>query len=263
MQANLFLKSLTIVAVAALLTQQTSALAQQPREIAPPATPAPPAAPPALRHGTIVEVTLLDSLTSATAVQGQPVRLAVAKDVRVHGSVVIPRGTPVKGIVAEVEKAAPGYRGGLLTILPQEIDLPNGSRLAIADKPHPAPCCENSDGSGFNPATALLLGPVVALMVILLLTPLAWVGGVVLLGLLAYGVYKMVSGVGRVIADPRSQERGPRRPRPGIEMVLPICTSQSMQITGPLTPLPSPAAPQPDQPAALAQTINTFCPATP
>ncbi len=260
MQANLFLKSLTILALAALLTQQTSALAQQPIESSPPASPAPPAAPPAVRHGTIVEVTLLDSLTSATAVQGQPVRLAVAKDVKLHGSVVIPRGTPVKGIVSEVEKAAPGDRGGWLTILPQEIDLPNGSRLAISDKPHAAPCCQDNDDPGFNPATILLLGPAVALMVILLLTPLAWVSGVLLLGLLAYGVYKMVSGVGRVITSARSQERGPRRPRPGVEMVLPICTSQSMQITGPLTPLtPLPTPP----PADLTPAINTFCPAAP
>jgi hypothetical protein len=85
--------------------------------------------------GVQVKFVLLDSVSSATATRGQPVRFAVAEDVWVDGIAAIPRGTPANGVVARVRKGVPGEHDGFLELEPREILLANGSRIKFGAYP--------------------------------------------------------------------------------------------------------------------------------
>jgi hypothetical protein len=85
--------------------------------------------------GVEVKFVLLDSVSSATATRGQPVRFAVAEDVWVDGLVAIPRRTPANGVVRRVRKGVPGEYAGYLTLEPREILLANGSRIKFGAYP--------------------------------------------------------------------------------------------------------------------------------
>lgn len=97
-----------------------------------PLQPPAPALPPGpnsdmLGEGTQLRLVLLDSVSSATAAKGQPVRFAVAEDV----SSAVPRGTLVVGVVKSAHKGIPGKRNGSLVLVPQIALLPDGRRLKL------------------------------------------------------------------------------------------------------------------------------------
>ncbi len=90
---------------------------------------------------TKIELISLEEISSATAIKGQSVRLAVAKDVLVDGLVVIPKGTIASGVVSYVIKGAPRIRDGSLWVEPRNIFLNNGKTIKVKD----------NTGSDFGP----------------------------------------------------------------------------------------------------------------
>jgi hypothetical protein len=80
---------------------------------------------------TVVELALLETVSSATAQKGQAVRLVVKKDVVVNGTVVIPRGTPASGLVTFVRKGVAGKSDGSLRVKPLGLILPDGSSIEL------------------------------------------------------------------------------------------------------------------------------------
>ena len=67
-----------------------------------------------LQEGTVIQVRLVETLSSATCKQGEIVNLEVAEDVEVNGVVVIKKGAKVTGSVIEcVPKQNMGRKGKL------------------------------------------------------------------------------------------------------------------------------------------------------
>ena len=126
MTTSPFLRTLSILTLTALLAQQTQALAQQPaadgRALAPEQSKEAKVAP-----GSMTELVYLASLSSANAVKGQTIHMAVAKELRSQeGQIVIPRGSQATGVVTRVRKAVPGKKNGELTVRPAELTTPDG-----------------------------------------------------------------------------------------------------------------------------------------
>ncbi|MGB0065219.1 MAG: hypothetical protein WBP85_12300 [Terracidiphilus sp.] len=93
-----------------------------------------------LSKGTEVVFALLESVSTATAKNGQEVRLAVANDVEVNGSIVIPKGTHATGKVTQLRKAIAGKRDGSFSIKPISLTLTDGKQLKLRE--HPPDACE-------------------------------------------------------------------------------------------------------------------------
>jgi hypothetical protein len=93
-----------------------------------------------LPKGTEVVFALLESVSTATAKNGQEVRLVVANDVEANGSIVIPMGTPATGEVTHLRKAVTGKRNGSLQIQPISLTLTDGKQLKLRE--HPPDACE-------------------------------------------------------------------------------------------------------------------------
>ncbi len=96
--------------------------------------------------GTAIDFVLLEPLSSSTAVKGQKVRLAVARDVDVGSVVAIPRGTPVEGVVADAQRAKPGKRDGNVKLRPVRLLLADGSGVNIREYPPGKGSCGPSGG---------------------------------------------------------------------------------------------------------------------
>src|ERR1035438_3625804 len=84
-----------------------------------------------LPRKTVVELALLETVSSATAQKGQAVKLIVKKDVVVDWTVVIPRGTPASGRVISVRKAVLGKIDGSIRIQPISLTLSDGSSIEL------------------------------------------------------------------------------------------------------------------------------------
>ena len=97
-----------------------------------------------LRRGTIVALALMDTISSATAHEGQTVRLALAEDVIVKGAVVIRRGAPAVGVIESVRKATDGKHGGDLQVKLVSFTPPGTSPIALKDYTPPT-----TDSDGF------------------------------------------------------------------------------------------------------------------
>jgi hypothetical protein len=68
-----------------------------------------------LADGTKIPLRLMETLSSATAKDGDPVNFSVLEDVVVNGAVVIKQGTPVRGTVVEAEAKRRMGRAGKLS----------------------------------------------------------------------------------------------------------------------------------------------------
>ena len=80
--------------------------------------------------GTEVQLALSQMMSSQTAYKNQNFRLAVAEDVRVHGQVVIPKGTEAIGIVIRADGNGPFGKPGTLHLRIQSLLL-NGRRIPL------------------------------------------------------------------------------------------------------------------------------------
>jgi hypothetical protein len=114
---------------------QTEAAAVQPL----PATPAEPVLPvvamvasdiklPAL---TVVELTVLDEVSSKTAITGQPVRLALASPLYVTSDLGLPASTPVEGFVIHAAKGGMAGKAGELLIGAKRIALSPSTEIPL------------------------------------------------------------------------------------------------------------------------------------
>jgi hypothetical protein len=119
---------IALLAVQPVWAQELATIPLQPA----PAMTQPASSPGVLPRGTEVTLVLIDTLSSATAKNGQAVRFAVAQDLAVNGIVVVPRGTPAEGIVTHVRKGIPGKQNGSLRIEPRELLLNDGTRLKLS-----------------------------------------------------------------------------------------------------------------------------------
>jgi len=68
-----------------------------------------------LADGTKVPLRLTETISSATAKNGDPVNLEVVEDIEVGGVVVIKKGTPVRGVVVEAQERRRMGRAGKLS----------------------------------------------------------------------------------------------------------------------------------------------------
>ena len=87
-----------------------------------------------LPRGTIVPLFPLETVSSATAQVGQAIRFAVSADVVVNGTVVIPKDTPVSGVVTHARKAVPGRRDGRIEVKPVTL---RGCTMEVAARTEP------------------------------------------------------------------------------------------------------------------------------
>lgn len=84
-----------------------------------------------VKKKTFIKLLILETVSSATATNGQPVRMVVKEDVLIDGAVAISKSTPATGIVAGVRKAVPGKKDGSVTIKPESVRLPNSKPIAL------------------------------------------------------------------------------------------------------------------------------------
>jgi len=81
--------------------------------------------------GTIVRLSLLDSLSSATNQVDDPVNFEVTEDVKVGDVVAIPRGATARGHVVSVEPKKRLGRAGKLDFTVDNVKAPDGSNLRM------------------------------------------------------------------------------------------------------------------------------------
>lgn len=79
----------------------------------------------------IVQFITLEDVSSETAKKGQPVRMALATNVTLGNTIVVPAGTPTVGKVFRIQKAIPGKKDGYLELMPDYVTLANGTHLQV------------------------------------------------------------------------------------------------------------------------------------
>ena len=82
--------------------------------------------------GTTVNVALTSELSSATAVAGQPVTMALHNDFYYNNKLIAPAGSTIHGTVVEVNKAKHGSMNGKLCVRFNQIYTPYGSQIPIS-----------------------------------------------------------------------------------------------------------------------------------
>lgn len=111
--------------------------------------------------GTIVQVSLEEPISSATAQVGDQIAVRVTKEVDIGGWCVIPAGSPGHATVTVVDRAGSNGHGGQLGISIDWVYSEDGGRIALSPTSHAS---ENGQRTGAaSTATILsyvLLGPV-------------------------------------------------------------------------------------------------------
>lgn len=116
----------------------TVAVAPPPRLVARPANYDPdgdivhpdPLGPGQIEVGTMIRVKLLDAISTAYTVNGDPFRSRVANDVLQNGQVLIPAGAEIDGHVTNVSTGTVGGRGSM-NLRPETVILPDGTRYRL------------------------------------------------------------------------------------------------------------------------------------
>lgn len=86
-----------------------------------------------IKAGTVVSMQARNSVKAADVEEGQTVDFTVTNDIKVNGTVVIERGTLVKGVVSEARRSTVAGTKGKLTINISKLILPNGEPLFFSD----------------------------------------------------------------------------------------------------------------------------------
>jgi hypothetical protein len=79
-----------------------------------------------LPANTVVELEMVDAVSSRTSQHGDMFKLRVANDVKSGDRVLIPAGTPAVGQVVHAEKSHGGGKAGELILAARYIDMPQG-----------------------------------------------------------------------------------------------------------------------------------------
>ena len=82
-------------------------------------------------EGTEFKLQLHTTLSSATSKQGDRIMCTLIDPVAVEDRDVLPKGVRIDGHVGEVRPAQRRGRGGLLTIVFDTVELPNGQKVAV------------------------------------------------------------------------------------------------------------------------------------
>lgn len=85
----------------------------------------------AVPAGTPVMLVSLESVSSDTATAGSPVYFAVARDVVVDGTILIPAGEPVTGTIAHTSGVQAPSHNGHLIIRINRVPIGNGTGLRL------------------------------------------------------------------------------------------------------------------------------------
>ena len=86
-----------------------------------------------IKAGSIVPLQAVNNVKAADVSEGQVVDFNVVSDVKVDGVCVVPRGTLVKGKVAEAKKSTVAGTKGRLVININYLLLPNGEPLYFSN----------------------------------------------------------------------------------------------------------------------------------
>jgi len=84
-----------------------------------------------VKQGTILQVSMASSLSSATANAGDRFEAEVTRPVTVDGEMAIPAGSRVRGFVEDVHKAKRGAGHGSLTLRFDRLVLPDGQEAEL------------------------------------------------------------------------------------------------------------------------------------
>jgi hypothetical protein len=115
--------SLCIILAAPLLVAQQTATTSDPANVS--------ATNVIFPKGTKVQLVLLESISTETAVHGSPVRFAVAKDVVVNGATVIHAGAPASGVVKKAIRGVAYQQWPELKVSLKEIKVANQVSLPL------------------------------------------------------------------------------------------------------------------------------------
>lgn len=98
--------------------------------------PAYPALPSSIKipDSTPIQLTMMDRLNSATSEIDDPVHFEVAEDVKVGGSVVIPRGSTAVGHVVEVQHRQRLGKAGKLVFSVDFVKAPDGTNIGVREQ---------------------------------------------------------------------------------------------------------------------------------
>lgn len=111
--------------------------------------------------GTIVEVSLVESISSANAQVGDQVAIRVTKEVDVGGWLVIPAGSPGHATVTSVDRAGSNGHGGQLALSIDWVFSQDGGRIVLSPTNHAS---ENGQRTGAASTATILsyvfLGPI-------------------------------------------------------------------------------------------------------
>jgi hypothetical protein len=107
-------------------------------------------------EGTVIKLSLIDSLDSGSARKGDAFRTLVTDAIVINGTVTVPSGSNVMGEVSEVIPAATGFKGkgGMLRLEFNRIGTPTGasadlkSRLKGLTPPRPSAVLAGSSDPG-------------------------------------------------------------------------------------------------------------------
>ena len=128
---------------------------------APDATRATPAPGILVPGGTIVNVSLVEPLSSRTAKEGDQIAVKASKEVDVGGFVVIPAGSPGHATVETAEHAGSNGHGGQLALVVDWIYSADGGKIKLSPSNHAS---ENGQQKGAASTATLLswalLGPI-------------------------------------------------------------------------------------------------------
>lgn len=120
--------------LAGLLAIQTcAAQSQTPRPVAPPLPPVTGPEFVTIPKGTKVYLTLMETVSSATAQNGQKIQLTVAKNIVIDGLVIVPKGSAATGILRHVKKAVPRKRNGNIELSSAVIQVTKRKKLKLGE----------------------------------------------------------------------------------------------------------------------------------
>jgi hypothetical protein len=103
-----------------------------------------------LQDGTMLGVTIVETVSSATAHPNDVLKFEVAEDVKVGEVVAIPQGTPVVGHVVTSERAGRFGKGGKLDFSLDYATAPDGTTVRLKSS--------SGEQGGKQSAAALMLG---------------------------------------------------------------------------------------------------------
>lgn len=99
---------------------------------------------------SVVELTVIDEVSSKTAVTGQPVKLALAEPLYVTDDLGLPAGTPVEGVVIHAARGGMGGKAGELLIGAKRIALSQSVEIPLRSFKLTPATGKNNEGTAFG-----------------------------------------------------------------------------------------------------------------